>query len=306
MTALINHDCGVIIIQDTQITHIDLFTEKTTKNDLLAKARQKYAGAKENIPTPAQLHALRPKIPSNLLVERALAETIASIRNAVKKDVLVIQTIKAHDDLTKQINALAKRLREWYSFYLPELSRRHDDIGVFVEKLLTFDKEQLLTELHVSREVSMGADLAKVDVDPIKDLARTISSMKQLQDHYEKYIDELMQSACPNLLSLTGPILGAKLLEAAGDLHRLSNLPSSTIQTLGAEKALFKHLSGAASSPKHGLLLQHPMVQKAPFNKRGKMARFLANKIAIAVRVDYFGGNTYEGITLKDQLEKRL
>jgi len=113
----------------------------------------------------------------------------------------------------------------------------------------------------------------------------------------------LMKEYCPNFLSITGPSIGSKLLAQAGSMKNLVEMPSSTIQLLGAEKALFRHLTTGARAPKHGYILQHPIVKKA--KKKGRAARALAEVISMAVRIDYFSGRdaTKE---LEELLEKKL
>jgi len=120
-----------------------------------------------------------------------------------------------------------------------------------------------------------------------------------------KKIEELMKECCPNLLAIAGKSVGAKLLKRAGSLKRLASMPSSTIQLLGAEKALFRHLKKGTKPPKYGYLYQHELVQKAKKNKKGKVSRILGEVISLAVRIDYFSNRKAEK-ELKEILEKKL
>jgi nucleolar protein 56 len=102
-----------------------------------------------------------------------------------------------------------------------------------------------------------------------------------------------------------GPTLGAKLIRYTGGLGRLTVVPSGTIQLLGAEKALFRHLKEKADPPKYGVIFQHPMINQAKWWHRGKIARTFASKISIAARIDYYGGE-FIADTLEKQMEKRV
>lgn len=121
----------------------------------------------------------------------------------------------------------------------------------------------------------------------------------------EKYIDDTMEEIAPNTKILAGSLLGARLISIAGSLMNLAKRPASTIQVLGAEKALFRSLKTGARPPKHGLIFQHNILHDAKRWQRGKIARALAGKIAIAVRIDAFGGK-FVGDSLKKDLEERI
>ncbi|MFG1530328.1 MAG: ATP-binding protein, partial [Thermoplasmata archaeon] len=108
-------------------------------------------------------------------------------------------------------------------------------------------------------------------------------------DRLARAIEETLPRRAPNLSALLGPDLAARLLARAGGLARLSRLPAGTIQVLGAERAFFEHLRGRAPPPRHGLLFLHPRIQSAPRSERGKLARALAGKAAIAARLDASG-----------------
>ena len=119
------------------------------------------------------------------------------------------------------------------------------------------------------------------------------------------YLDKLMDELMPNTKSIAGTTISAKLLEHAGSLKHLSELPSTTVQLFGAEKALFRHLHSNAKCPKYGLLHEHPLIPKTKRKDHGKAARALADKISIAAKVDYFKGE-FVGDKLKAQIEKKF
>ena len=237
---------------------------------------------------------------ANLLI------TKQKLKQAVTEDQLIIQTINNVEDLNKTINTLAKRLREWYELYNPEFSESVQDHEKFVELIIKKDKGQLLKELKLKPEQTMGAELKDKDVKPIIALAKQINDLYKLKDVQTKYLEEKMNTVCPNMNAITGALIGAKLISLAGSLQRMAKLPSSTIQLLGAEKALFRHLTNKKSlPPKYGILHEHPLIAKAKKKEHGKIARKLADKISLAVKVDYFKGD-FIGDKLKRDLEERF
>ena len=129
--------------------------------------------------------------------------------------------------------------------------------------------------------------------------------MFELKEKEEKYLEVLMKKACPNLLALAGAELGGKLLLQAGGLKNLMEFPASTIQVLGAEKALFRHMKTGSKAPRHGYIASHPLLAEAPQEMHGKIARGLADKIGLAVKVDYFKGEFIGDKFLKG-LEKKF
>lgn len=192
--------------------------------------------------------------------------------STIEQDVL--QMIEALDDLDQTINLLDERLYEWSLLHRDDLDRKKD----------------LATSL-----AGQG---------PTGELATAITNLKESRKKMEEALGTSISAIAPNLSGLAGPLLAARLMSHAGSLHRLSELPSSTIQIIGAEKSLFKHLKGKAPSPKHGLIYRHPVILKAPKHLRGRLARALSGKLAIAARIDYHSGIISP--ELKGELEKRL
>ena len=227
---------------------------------------------------------------------KAIEDVKEQLRNAVKDDWLIIQASSNLDELDKAINLLVKRLREWYELYNPEFSRKVEDHEKFVTQIMSSPKKEKNT---------MGADLKKEDVDAILTLAKEIKAMYELSRQQEKYLEDLMRRECPNTTSVAGVLIGAKLIKLAGSLERLSKFPASTIQILGAETAFFRHLRNKKNlSPKYGILHEHALVSKTNSRNRGKMARALADKLAISSKVDFFKGK-FVGKDLVDKLEKK-
>ncbi|MDP7323460.1 MAG: C/D box methylation guide ribonucleoprotein complex aNOP56 subunit, partial [Candidatus Woesearchaeota archaeon] len=152
---------------------------------------------------------------------------------------------------------------------------------------------------------SIGSSLKKADLSPIISIALQISNLYKLLKTQETYLEQCMNRYCPNITAITGSLIGAKLLNQAGSLKHLSEFPSSTIQLLGAEKALFRHLKTGANSPRYGFLHEHPLLAKSKKKIQGKVARALADKIAIAAKVDYFKGKPI-GEKLRKSLEAKF
>jgi rRNA biogenesis protein Nop56/Nop58 len=241
-------------------------------------------------------------------------------REAQKRDLLAVQAIRAIDDIDRTINLYVARLREWYSVHFPELDelvRDHEEYARLVYELKdrsNFTKENLVKlglpedraeKIATASTNSIGAELSDFDLEYIAILAEIILNLYKLRSTLDGYIDTVMKEVAPNICALVGPKLGARLLSLAGGLEKLAKLPASTIQVLGAEKALFRALRTGGKPPKHGVIFQHPAIHKSPRWQRGKIARALAAKLAIAAKVDLFTGR-YIGDKLIQEFEQRV
>jgi nucleolar protein 56 len=243
------------------------------------------------------------------------------VRGAVeKRDLVIAQAIQTLDDLDKAINLFMGRIREWYGIHFPELDRLLEKHETYARLVLQFgSKENFTVEKLVEEEIptakaeqmvkvaetSMGADLSDTDLTQIQALCKSILNLYQLRQALENYLDRIMEDVAPNTKALAGSLLGARLIALAGGLSNLAKRPASTIQVLGAEKALFRSLKTGARPPKHGIIFQHTYLHEAKKWQRGKIARALAGKLSIAARIDAFGGK-YIGNELKADLEKRI
>jgi nucleolar protein 56 len=240
---------------------------------------------------------------------------------AQKRDLIVGQAIQTLDDLDRTLNLFMGRLREWYGVHFPELDRlveKHETYARLVQNLGTkvnFTKEALEKEdlpesksEQISRvaESSMGADLIDPDLLQIQFLSRNVLEMYKLREGMEAYLDKSMDEVAPNTKAIVGSLLGARLIAIAGGLQNLAKRPASTMQVLGAEKALFRAIKTGAAPPKHGLIFQHTLIHDAKKWQRGKIARAIAGKLAIAVRADAFGEGRYSGDKLKAALDRRI
>lgn len=235
--------------------------------------------------------------------QKNLLLTKQQVKASVQDDNLIIQTVSSVKELDRIVNILTKRLREWSELYLPEFSKSVQDQEKFIELIQQKSRQQVFKELKLTEETTMGKALSKQDVDEITALAKQAYNTHQLRKKQELYLEKIMKKFCPNILELCGSTIGAKLIEAAGSLKRLATFPSSTVQLLGAEKALFRHLRTGAKSPKYGYIHEHPLIQNA--KEKGKAARALADKISLAARLDFFKGEFKAKEMLKD-LEKKI
>jgi nucleolar protein 56 len=229
--------------------------------------------------------------------------TKEQIRQAVSDDLLIIQTIGSINELKKAINLLSKRLREWIGYYIPELPKIINDNYLVAQNISGKERSEILSEFNIND--SMGVELNKENVSAIKSLASSVLDLFKQMESKEKYLDKLMKKTCPNLHTVAGSLTGAKLMQIAGGLRNMVMMPASTIQLLGAEKALFMHMTRGSKSPKHGVIVEHPLLSTAKSNERGKRARALADKISMAVKIDFFKGE-YIGDKLKKQLEDKF
>ncbi|MBT4445748.1 hypothetical protein HOA92_01675 [archaeon] len=231
--------------------------------------------------------------------------TKQQIKDSVNNDDLIVQTVSNMSELDITANTLSKRLREWFSLILPELDKGVPDHEKFAELVATKNKKELLKELEIKKDESMGADLEKVDIEEMKLLATQILGLYKLRDTHELYLEKIMKEYCPNFHAVAGTNIGAKLFEHGKSLKRLACLPASTIQLLGAEKALFRHIKTGSKSPKYGIIYTHYLVQKAKRKDKGMVARAVANKLSIALRIDFFQGD-FIGDDIRDKLEKKF
>jgi nucleolar protein 56 len=236
--------------------------------------------------------------------EATIALAKAAVKASIGPDVHLGQAVRAHDDLVSTNNLLSERLREWYGLHFPELE---NVLGgdAYVKAIADYGaRSDVLSSLNLGMD-SIGSEIASEDLSSIRTLASTLRISMDSRAKLEKYIELRMKDVAPNISSLAGPVLGARLIMQAGSLHRLASMPSGTVQLLGAEKAMFRHLKEGSRPPKHGILFQHPMVHIAPPWQRGAIARALASKLSLAARADAYSHNDISGL-LKDQLDKRI
>lgn len=231
-------------------------------------------------------------------VEKMRAKATARTKKKAKeslssRDRVIVSAVKTIDVIDKASNVLAESACDWFGIYWPELKEK--SVDEYFEKAINGDRPAS----------SMGADLNERDVAMAKSFIENVRSLRTKRKEVEDYLSIVMKEEAPNINAVCGPVIGARLIAAAGGLRRLAEFPSSTVQILGAEKALFAHLKKGVKPPKYGVLFQHPAVHSAPFGKRGKIARKIASKASIAAKIDYFKGE-FAGERLAKELEDEL
>jgi nucleolar protein 56 len=241
-------------------------------------------------------------------------------RASEKKDLLVIQSIESLDEINKTVNLLVSRLREWNGLTFPELNRQisdHEQLARVIANLgsreamtaksLTDSKipENKAKKIAELAQQSIGAQLSSEDILPIQQLAQAILDLYQQRKNNEKYLETTMEKIAPNMTGLIGAHISARLISLARGLDRLARMPSSTIQILGAEKALFRSKKSGSRPPKHGIIYQVSDIHGSKRWQRGKISRLVAGKLSIAARVDAYSGKPMDG-DLAGDMQKRI
>lgn len=237
-----------------------------------------------------------------------------------KLDLHLVQAVNTLDEIDEIINTISTRIREWYGLHFPELDYLLQNIITYANIVRDAGSrenitKELLSQLEVPEKKieliqqaiskSQGGDLTVESSESLKILASEVIKLSELRTNLSITIENLMEILAPNLKNILTAIIGARLIAKAGSLLRLAQMPSSTIQIIGAEKALFRALKTGTRPPKHGLLFQHASVNSAPKWQRGKIARALSSKIAIAVRIDVYRKGGLDN-SLLDKLTKRI
>lgn len=252
----------------------------------------------------------------------------AKVKFSVQKnDNHIIQAIAILDQLDKAINTFSMRVREWYSWHFPELvkivseNNKYAKVALFVKDKKTLsdeslhelaavveDDEEIAKSIIDAAKTSMGQEISVSDMENVTLFAERVVSLAKYRKTLHSYLVSKMGVVAPNLAALIGEIVGARLISHAGSLTNLSKYPASTVQILGAEKALFRALKTKGNTPKYGLLYHSSFIGRAGQKNKGRISRFLANKCSIASRIDNFSEspNTLFGQALKKQVEERL
>ena len=240
---------------------------------------------------------------------------------AAERDKLVIRAIGMLDEFDKFTNILSGLIREWYSTHFPELDRLVPEHQKYLKLILELGTRERFTQAavkggtelsdedssHIAEAAinSLGALFDELDIKILQGCAREVFALYEFRERIAEYIDGLMAQVAPNMRAVVGGSIGARLISLAGGLKELSRSPASTLQVLGAEKALFRALRSRARPPKHGVIYQYPEVRGAPKWQRGKIARALAGKLSIAARVDAMSGE-FVGDKLVAGLKTRI
>ena len=259
---------------------------------------------------------------SDDLREFALKWSSIRVQEASEQlDLHISQSINALDEIDKILNTVGTRMREWYGLHFPELDNLLQNITTYANIVSKVGKREELTGeflktldipenkieiILMTASRSKGGKITEENLLILQSLANQVISLTLIRKNLEDHIDLSMEMISPNLKELLTATVGARLIAKAGSLKRLASLSSSTIQILGAEKALFRTLKTGANPPKHGLLFQHPVIHSAPKWQRGKLARAISSKAAIAARVDLYSRNPESSNTLASKLNDRI
>jgi len=242
-----------------------------------------------------------------------------------KVDTMIVQAIGLLDELDKEINTYSMRVREWYGWHMPEMAKIVTD-GLQYSKVVVrsrsrmnmdsldfsdiLEDEDVEKRLKESAEVSMGTDVSEDDLNKICDLAEQVISLSAYRSQLSDYLKNRMNAIAPNLTVMLGELVGARLIAHAGSLLNLAKAPASTIQILGAEKALFRALKTKHDTPKYGLIYHASLIGQAAPKNKGKVARVLAAKAALAIRVDALGEQDASDVSVamecRQKVEARL
>ncbi|KAM3527504.1 hypothetical protein NHJ13051_002918 [Beauveria bassiana] len=249
--------------------------------------------------------------------------------SANKIDSMIIQAIKLLDDMDKELNVYAMRTKEWYGWHFPEMAKILGDNLAYArlvlkvgmrEKMSESDLSDILPEemeaaIKAASEISMGTEITEEDLHNIQLLAEQVIVYTNYRAELSSYLESRMRAIAPNLTALVGYLVGARLVAHAGSLLSLAKAPGSTVQILGAEKALFRALKTKHDTPKYGLIYHSSLIGQATGRNKGKIARMLASKTALGLRVDALGDYDEDaedderamlGLTSRIKLENHL
>ncbi len=323
--------------------HLKLLSELTAKGHrgfcleserLAAQLRREFRGAKFEVSLPnkagevlrGSLHEMAGRLGfgdlDDLLRDVNLLLTREGLRReAAERDKLVIQAIDVLDDLDKTANTLYGHMREWYSIHFPELDGLVPDHQQYFSLVSEFgSRENFSTEaiegvtglsaeeakrITQAARSSVGGSFDDLDVQTLQSCVEKIGGLQEARERVAQYIEGLMGQVAPNIRAVIGGSVGARLISLAGGLKNLARMPASTLQVLGAEKALFRALHKRGKPPKHGVIYQYPDIRGSPRKLRGKIARALAGKLSIAARVDAMSGG-FVGDKLSEGLKARV
>ncbi len=244
--------------------------------------------------------------------EELMRRVREQLRGAYNSEDFVQHASQTIDDLDHMLNVMFEHIRNWYSIYLPEL-KDTGDRRIYLEVVEKYVRDDPATADVLSeaakkvlpKEKSIGAEISEDDRKALQQFAVTLKGMYDLRDYLDEYRNRTVERIAKNLAYILGPSLATKMIVEAKGLRRLANMPASSIQVLGAEKALFLHLTSHTKPPKHGLLFLHPMLRGVKKAHRGKVARLIAAKVSIAAKADAYTKN-FIAPKLKEELEKKM
>lgn len=246
--------------------------------------------------------------------------------NVHRVDNMIVQSIALLDQLDKDLNTFSMRCREWYAWHFPELGEivkdhyQYAQLATLIKNRNSLTEESLAaiekitgdsesaSQIVAAAKMSMGTDISEIDMINIDQFATRVVSLTKYRKNLHDYLSRKMGACAPNLSALIGEQVGARLIAHAGSLTALAKYPASTVQILGAEKALFRALKTKGNTPKYGLIFHSSFIGRAKPKNKGRISRYLANKASLASRIDCFGETSTNnfGFSFKSQVEERL
>ncbi|MCE7747416.1 MAG: C/D box methylation guide ribonucleoprotein complex aNOP56 subunit [Candidatus Heimdallarchaeota archaeon] len=232
----------------------------------------------------------------------------------------VVHAILSMDDIDKTTNLFSSRIREWYGVHFPEILKEVQNHVTLCKIVTEIGTRQKFTEnglkdygfsIERSKKLvqlaskSMGASYEDKDLRPLQDMAQKTLDLYEERENLESWIEREMGRIAPNMKAVVGSSIAARLIALAGGLREIAMKPASTVQLLGAEKALFRALKTGAKPPKHGIIYQMPEIHSCPWWQRGNISRAIAGRLTIAARIDFFQGEFY-GDQLRIEVEQKI
>ena len=316
LKSLVSTDAVLLVEQQL----VQTLSQSAVKAEAISESDSRDIGKKKVELIVASGLASTPQEAEEAIRNVSLGISTLRIREmSAKPDLQAMESVLALDEIDKTANIVSSRVREWYGLHFPELTSMTDDNISLIKLVLTFksranydegELEQMGYSKNKSKAIvsaaqqSRGAELREEDIARIVQLAEEGQHLFSLRDKLATHVERTMRQVAPNVSDIAGASIGARLIARAGGLEKLAMMPASTIQILGAEKALYRALKSGSRPPKHGILFQHAAVHSAPKWQRGKIARSIAGKIAIAARVDAYRGTRDESVSRS--LQERL
>ncbi len=237
--------------------------------------------------------------------DKALEQAREKLKESADRDRLMVKAVNFLDETQNNLEQETQRFRDWYQLHFPELTEEISDDEHLIKILSKNVERNNVNGFESLAENSTGMPLTDEDIEILEDSLTLLEKKMERRKRLENYIETVAEEEMPNLSTVLGTLLAARIVSEAGGLEELAKKPASTVQMLGAEKALFRYLHGKGTPPKHGILFQHNFVNSLPENKRGKMARFLANKAVMAARIDNYG-DKQKGEELRQECLERF
>jgi nucleolar protein 56 len=236
-----------------------------------------------------------------------------------KEDIIIIQVIESLDIIKKSISLFSSRMREWYGLHFPELTDKLIEDNIILAKIIsrigsrenyTFEKlnnQFEFSETRIQKLLNLASNSmgSNIDLEILQGYTNQIINLDNYRSELENHLDNLVEKVTPNMRTIVGSLVTAKLIAKAGSLKKLAFMPASRIQLLGAEKALYRFLKTGEKRPKHGLIFQWNQIRSAKPYHRGKIARMVSGKIGLASKLDFFEGD-YMGDKLAEEIEEKI